>query len=53
MLLEKEDTYYLTIPERIINEGGLISYIKDKLKGKLNIKENSEEEEQVGTTTEE
>ena len=53
MLLEKEDTYYLTIPERIINEGRLISYIKDKLKGKLNIKENSEEEEQVGTTTEE
>ena len=49
MLLEKEDTYYLTIPERIINEGGVINYIK----GKLNIKENSEEEEQVGTTTEE
>ena len=53
MLLEKEDTYYLTIPERIINEGGVINYIKDELKGKLNIKENSEEEEQVGTTTEE
>ena len=49
MLLEKEDTYYLTIPERIINEGEVINYIKDK----LNIKENSEEEEQVGTTTEE
>ena len=49
ILSKNIDTYYLTIPEKIINRGGLISYIK----GKLNIKENSEEEEQVGTTTEE
>ena len=49
ILSNKFNTYYLTIPERIINEGGLISYIKDKLKGKLNIKEN-DEEEQLETT---